>query len=158
MTIVATSFIASIIAAGFLFPYLQAALVLAAIPGAICGTIAGWKRSRVGAIVAVAGLAGLYVIRNFDGDGGIHTAIEMHLLGKPAPNVRYFHTWYHLFHALVIPTNLGVALVACELMGRRRTVGDSVGPPTCDACGYNLTGNVSGRCPECGSPCSTSAE
>lgn len=25
-------------------------------------------------------------------------------------------------------------------------------PPTCVQCGYNLTGNVSGRCPECGWP------
>lgn len=28
--------------------------------------------------------------------------------------------------------------------GRRR------GAPRCDDCGYDLTGNVSGRCPECG--------
>jgi enoyl-CoA hydratase/carnithine racemase len=25
-----------------------------------------------------------------------------------------------------------------------------IGAPSCDGCGYNLTGNVSGRCPECG--------
>lgn len=24
--------------------------------------------------------------------------------------------------------------------------------PTCQACGYNLTGNTSGLCPECGTP------
>ncbi len=24
--------------------------------------------------------------------------------------------------------------------------------PRCDCCGYNLTGNRSGRCPECGTP------
>lgn len=24
------------------------------------------------------------------------------------------------------------------------------GPPTCAGCGYNLTGNTSGTCPECG--------
>ena len=27
----------------------------------------------------------------------------------------------------------------------------------CPACGYNLTGNVSGRCPECGAPINTEA-
>lgn len=27
-----------------------------------------------------------------------------------------------------------------------------VDPPTCARCGYNLTGNVSGKCPECGWP------
>jgi len=26
------------------------------------------------------------------------------------------------------------------------------GDPRCRSCGYNLTGNVSGRCPECGQP------
>jgi hypothetical protein len=26
-------------------------------------------------------------------------------------------------------------------------------PDACVTCGYNLTGNESGRCPECGSPC-----
>jgi len=25
-------------------------------------------------------------------------------------------------------------------------------PCECSKCGYNLTGNVSGRCPECGTP------
>ena len=25
--------------------------------------------------------------------------------------------------------------------------------PSCDSCGYNLTGNESGTCPECGTPC-----
>jgi hypothetical protein len=30
---------------------------------------------------------------------------------------------------------------------RRRRLADG---PLCDACGYNLTGNVTGRCPECG--------
>lgn len=25
-------------------------------------------------------------------------------------------------------------------------------PEVCPQCGYNLTGNVSGRCPECGTP------
>jgi hypothetical protein len=28
----------------------------------------------------------------------------------------------------------------------------------CLVCGYNLTGNVSGRCPECGTPCGNNAE
>jgi hypothetical protein len=27
--------------------------------------------------------------------------------------------------------------------------------PHCQSCGYNLTGNVSGVCPECGEPCET---
>ena len=41
-----------------------------------------------------------------------------------------------------------VALPTCFLwyMDRRRFA-----PGHCQKCGYNLTGNVSGRCPECGS-------
>lgn len=29
---------------------------------------------------------------------------------------------------------------------------DDSPPDTCQNCGYDLTGNVSGRCPECGEP------
>ncbi len=31
-------------------------------------------------------------------------------------------------------------------------------PGHCRNCGYNLTGNVSGRCPECGTPCTREDE
>lgn len=31
------------------------------------------------------------------------------------------------------------------------------GPVCCVECGYNLTGNTSGRCPECGTACCTDA-
>jgi hypothetical protein len=54
-----------------------------------------------------------------------------------------------------------VALLACVVIvwlvrrritrNVRRELHDR-GLPTCVACGYDLTGNVSGRCPECGSP------
>ncbi len=30
-------------------------------------------------------------------------------------------------------------------------------PGHCRKCGYNLTGNVSGKCPECGNPCPAEA-
>jgi hypothetical protein len=35
---------------------------------------------------------------------------------------------------------------------RWRAVRDHNGPPNCAKCGYNLTGNISGICPECGTP------
>ena len=48
---------------------------------------------------------------------------------------------------LWIPLAIFVLLAAC--LWRARVVELHV----CTTCGYNLTGNVSGRCPECGSPC-----
>lgn len=49
---------------------------------------------------------------------------------------------------------LSTALAACSLWLwwpylRRKS------PQECTTCGYDLTGNVSGRCPECGSPATT---
>ncbi|RJP32468.1 MAG: hypothetical protein C4547_13800 [Phycisphaerales bacterium] len=47
---------------------------------------------------------------------------------------------------LVLPLTLLVLLVLSVILGqsRRRP------PNECGHCGYDLTGNVSGRCPECG--------
>jgi hypothetical protein len=42
---------------------------------------------------------------------------------------------------------MAVATAVLWLPGRRY-----INPDHCQNCGYNLTGNVSGRCPECGSP------
>ena len=44
--------------------------------------------------------------------------------------------------AVLLATYPVIALVR----GRRKV------PGACRACGYDLTGNVSGRCPECGRP------
>lgn len=41
-----------------------------------------------------------------------------------------------------------MALVGWEWWGHRHRV--PAGAPRCAACGYNLTGNMSGVCPECG--------
>jgi hypothetical protein len=47
---------------------------------------------------------------------------------------------------LLLATGVPTALLFWR--DRRR-----IPPGHCQTCGYDLTGNVSGRCPECGSPC-----
>jgi hypothetical protein len=58
------------------------------------------------------------------------------------------------FAALLKPVpaalELGTLASLCALLPRVRRV--STDAPHCDACGYDLTGNVSGVCSECGSP------
>ncbi len=50
---------------------------------------------------------------------------------------------------LWIPFVCVAALTAIFFVKDRRRIP----PGHCPACGYNLTGNVSGRCPECGAEC-----
>ena len=94
-------------------------------------------------------------------------------LGVPAPGIRLEGQpytgrrgkWFY-FRSVRYPnwvtfeTEFPVAIVVVALAilpiskglrrqnWQKRTVGDS----TCPACSYNLTGNTSGTCPECGSP------
>jgi len=58
-----------------------------------------------------------------------------------------------IYSALLIPLWIPFVILALPttylfLRDRRR-----IPPGHCQTCGYNLTGNVSGVCPECGSPC-----
>jgi predicted RNA-binding Zn-ribbon protein involved in translation (DUF1610 family) len=51
-----------------------------------------------------------------------------------------------VFAGMVIPSWLFTCLGV--YVGRKKHVAEL--PPTCMHCGYNLTGNVTGTCPECG--------
>ncbi len=64
------------------------------------------------------------------------------------PNRRVNSDWFYLMVPLWIPL-LIIAVPTAILFwrGRRRAR-----PGFCVQCGYDLTGNVSGRCPECGTP------
>lgn len=53
----------------------------------------------------------------------------------------------HYYAAIAACGLLGVIAGKCGAMTRGR---DECSVPTCRACGYNLTGNISGTCPECG--------
>lgn len=48
---------------------------------------------------------------------------------------------------------VGLAYAVARWLHRRRCP-----PGHCQKCGYNLTGNVSGRCPECGTLIAATAE
>jgi hypothetical protein len=65
---------------------------------------------------------------------------------------------YEAFHQEILPPWLGCLFILFPVTwgiqkARRRTPGHAV----CVNCGYNLTGNISGVCPECGKPIPSSA-
>lgn len=58
-------------------------------------------------------------------------------------------THYHFGALLVVPAMLfGVAMIYSLTLFRK----PDFPPGCCRECGYDLTGNVSGVCPECGTP------
>jgi predicted Zn-ribbon and HTH transcriptional regulator len=59
------------------------------------------------------------------------------------------------FVRLLTPSTVAASLlVLCEYHGWRLAGTEGM----CAECGYNLTGNVSGRCPECGEAAPRKAE
>ncbi len=52
--------------------------------------------------------------------------------------------------AIIVLVTLLIAGVLVYL--RRIIIGPRISFRKCDHCGYDLTGNTSGRCPECGTP------
>ena len=77
------------------------------------------------------------------------------LLRTPFPSVSPWTIqramWWTLNAVFVLPT-LYISLGAVHWLRLRR-----IPPGHCKRCGYNLTGNVSGVCSECGEPCKTNA-
>lgn len=72
-----------------------------------------------------------------------------------APTGAYSTLRDHLAYSCLLGViALGVG-IACRLMAggvHRWQVRRKSDVPLCDRCGYNLTGNASGICPECGTP------
>jgi hypothetical protein len=72
--------------------------------------------------------------------------IRIEALHSVGPTVWSFRAAFEPSNPFWIPVIVtGVATLLCWKIRRRRFA-----PGHCQACGYNLTGNVSGRCPECG--------
>ncbi|MFH1746771.1 MAG: hypothetical protein ABIG44_06965 [Planctomycetota bacterium] len=88
--------------------------------------------------------------------GGTQVAAQV---AVGVPLTRLWRSWGHYNWFVVWGQSIILALLACVvivwLVRRRITRNLRVkltrhGHPTCLRCGYNLTGNVSGRCSECG--------
>ncbi len=79
--------------------------------------------------------------------------ISVHYISEPLGYRRAFVPDPQLVWILVTGILMIVASgVVCRLaaMGRHRMARPRFSRECCQACGYNLTGNVSGICPECG--------
>ena len=60
---------------------------------------------------------------------------------------------YNIIRKLHIAAVVATPTAILFYRDRRR-----IPPNHCQRCSYNLTGNVSGRCPECGTPCNTEGD
>jgi hypothetical protein len=80
------------------------------------------------------------------------------ILGVPADRYARSLGYYNGLIAGAIPLVIAIVAVLLTLWVTRRLITRNLrrrlnerGLPTCIPCGYDLTGNVSGICPECGS-------
>lgn len=93
----------------------------------------------------LAGLIGLFAAAS--------TIVVMHLTFPASIYQRDVMAYFLFLYVISVPTLLLLAVASLFLLTRPRSIpwaDDLVEPPLCMACGYNLTGNASGRCPECG--------
>lgn len=100
------------------------------------------------------------------GSGGIHDTVAIMwdegLIVKAAMPRTYWRPGVHNvrhFTAIIVPFWLTLAVVAPPTLlliwlDRRHRYG----PHQCPRCGYDLTGNTSGRCPECGTAVASRAK
>ena len=76
---------------------------------------------------------------------GCGVAFYLYLV-SPVPSVR--GDW-PMWEVIALAGGCGIGLYWYRARKPRHK---PVPPGQCRKCGYNLTGNVSGRCPECGTP------
>ncbi len=68
------------------------------------------------------------------------------------PDVTTFLTWIVAPSMLLYPFSSWLAIGYLNTLRQFRSVNG------CERCGYDLTGNISGRCPECGKPIQLNGE
>lgn len=85
--------------------------------------------------------------------GGIVGCFYALTLERPRWHLSYMTLFNDLIYIGVLATiAVGVALASrfAAVLSMRNGTRQKIRDPICSSCGYNLTGNVSGICPECG--------
>lgn len=118
-------------------PVLGAVVVLVASALMLPAAIARFWLGLAGMAVCLLHAGVLYFWMTYCPDGDFY---DPHVMGAALA----FWAWLLGAAALGLAT-LGSALLRTVFRHPPR-------PGTCKRCGYDLTGNVSGRCPECGTP------
>jgi hypothetical protein len=112
-------------------------IFLYALYGMVLATLSRGRRRRQGfTVVAILHYGCSYIAYAVNDEGPNYFEKVM----RSAPEFVY------QAGSLFAAANLTGLIVAC-IPPKMQTDGS---PPLCRKCGYNLTGNVSGRCPECG--------
>jgi hypothetical protein len=119
-----------------------------------------WKRaigevppaSRIICVVLVfAGMSAVLVLGEVWWSKAVPGSDILHRPHAPLPGVVFFG---------MSPLLAGLILGCLYRRSLRRSLRrqlNALSKPTCMKCGYNLTGNVSGICPECGTACPAAA-
>lgn len=120
-------------------------LTLFALPalGFLLGVLAPLRRRRSIVLRSLLANPAMYYC------GGM-IAVFVLPLSIPAPTPDVLPSLVRL--GLMVCAATWVATLAGTWIGRLRTLAEEEPPGVCGGCGYDLTGNVSGRCPECGHP------
>lgn len=96
-----------------------------------------WVVGRYGAVIRGRRLVG-WVISGVLINTAFDAAMVLGLIEGAAPQIG-------------IVTGIAVFIAILHVVGRRESLKKRFsGLPICASCGYNLTGNLSGRCPDCG--------
>ena len=148
--------IGSFVFGAFLFPLLQAVLLVSAIPAVAVGLTGGWlRRWSFTLSLTFLGLAA-YVYHDIQTNPfGYLAAYDMFIRGQPAPvGYRYFHSWLQLADITILLLTPGAAATSHALIERRRFAKwrPVLAAGRCERCGYLLRGLLETRCPECGQP------
>ena len=154
----ALSLVGSCLSAPFLFPILQAVLLMWMLPPVLLGLLGGWLR-RWGVTLGVCAFALVaYVLHDLLTDRFGFRAIYDTFFGDgPPPGFQYFHSWGQLLDVTILVLWPGAAITVHAFIDERRLRKweERTRAAQCERCGYILRGFAEPRCSECGQPFDT---